>query len=626
MRLSLRWLGLLLFTGCLDFSLPSLPGDQDQDGDGFTVAGGDCDDTNRAINPLARDLCGDGIDQDCAGGDAVCATTDADRDGFSASVDCDDFNPAVHPAAREQCGDDIDNDCQGGDLECRFADQDFDGFAIDAGGPLGLPGGDCDDTNGARNPAAREICENGIDENCDGGDLACEFADEDHDGYAVSAGGPLGRPGGDCDDRDPLIHPGAAEVPENGVDEDCAPEDDRFAAVKGGSDRLTDGHADLDGDGYSETGGPRWPGGDCQPRNPSVSPAVNESCNFIDDDCSGIADDRLAGCPNVDHRSAAWTVGETDGFSVKEGTALFTSGVHFNVGDFVLPAGVVLNVRPLNDFFQDGGLEIRAQTIDLEGTIDASGAGYGGGGGGGGGIDLDGSKCSSTAASGGAGHRGGRSGQQSPYNGDAYVDGAGGAGGGSGGGAAGKANASGAGAVYAAGGDSSVDDSVDFGSGGGGSGAGPYQMPTYRCYFDSYLGFELFAKPHFGGGSGGAGGGRVLVSAAGSLRLGPAAKLLANGTLGKRAGGREGASTDQGLATGGNAQGGTGSGGGIRLECTEANCLTVESGARFESTGGTGGGGTVKVFCPDYATFPTAAISAGRTCLGAPGQPCAPPP
>ncbi|HEV2787209.1 MAG TPA: putative metal-binding motif-containing protein, partial [Solirubrobacteraceae bacterium] len=40
----------------------------DGDGDGF-VAGFDCDDANRAINPGATDVVGDGIDQNCDGFD-----------------------------------------------------------------------------------------------------------------------------------------------------------------------------------------------------------------------------------------------------------------------------------------------------------------------------------------------------------------------------------------------------------------------------------------------------------------------------------------------------------------------------------------------------------------------------
>lgn len=41
--------------------------------EGYSVEGGDCDDSDAAIYPWAStDICGDGIDQDCYKGDAVC--------------------------------------------------------------------------------------------------------------------------------------------------------------------------------------------------------------------------------------------------------------------------------------------------------------------------------------------------------------------------------------------------------------------------------------------------------------------------------------------------------------------------------------------------------------------------
>ena len=57
-------------------------------GDGAiaTSCGGpDCDDTDGGINPGAVDACGNGVDEDCYGGDALCTCSDdADGDGHVA--------------------------------------------------------------------------------------------------------------------------------------------------------------------------------------------------------------------------------------------------------------------------------------------------------------------------------------------------------------------------------------------------------------------------------------------------------------------------------------------------------------------------------------------------------------
>jgi len=51
----------------------------------------------------AAEICGDGIDQDCSGGDLLCSTDDQDQDGFSSSVDCDNTNRYIYPGISAGC-------------------------------------------------------------------------------------------------------------------------------------------------------------------------------------------------------------------------------------------------------------------------------------------------------------------------------------------------------------------------------------------------------------------------------------------------------------------------------------------------------------------------------------------
>ncbi len=101
---------------------------------GYAALGGECDDTDPAVNPAATEVC-DGIDNDCQGdidgADAVDASTyyadhDGDRYGDPGNTqaacsqptgyvvdatDCDDDHAAVYLGATEICGDGLINDC-----------------------------------------------------------------------------------------------------------------------------------------------------------------------------------------------------------------------------------------------------------------------------------------------------------------------------------------------------------------------------------------------------------------------------------------------------------------------------------------------------------------------------------
>ena len=168
-------------------------------------------------------------DRDTHGSTASTALACEQPEGFAAvSDDCDDTNRAINPSAREICGDEIDNDCDGlidGADEARdvswYADTDADGFGdpdVYLGEACDDPGDgapndlDCDDTDGSVYPGASETWYDGIDSDCDG---LSDF-DQDLDGFdSVDFGED------DCDDTDPFVHPGRTDVCDDGIDNDC---------------------------------------------------------------------------------------------------------------------------------------------------------------------------------------------------------------------------------------------------------------------------------------------------------------------------------------------------------------------------------------------------------------------
>jgi hypothetical protein len=73
----------------LKFALKLARRATDRDGDGYSAlfGGGDCDDSRADVYPGAEDIPGDGIDQDCEGGDApLVAEASADQDETPAAA------------------------------------------------------------------------------------------------------------------------------------------------------------------------------------------------------------------------------------------------------------------------------------------------------------------------------------------------------------------------------------------------------------------------------------------------------------------------------------------------------------------------------------------------------------
>ncbi len=224
----------------------------DGDASSFPGAPETCDDADNDCNGTVDD----------AATDAATWFEDADSDGYGSSVstdacdepsgysaetgDCDDTERSVNPSATEVC-DDIDNDCDsaidGADATGAtswYADADSDGYGdpsiavTQCGAPSGYVGnaGDCDDANSTANPGETEYC-NGFDDNCDSltdgsdsVDATVYYTDGDADGYGASAGIACTPPtdsvsvAGDCNDSDSTISPAATDTCDY-VDNDC---------------------------------------------------------------------------------------------------------------------------------------------------------------------------------------------------------------------------------------------------------------------------------------------------------------------------------------------------------------------------------------------------------------------
>jgi hypothetical protein len=167
---------------------------------GYITSAGDCNDMNAAVNDGMMEICND-VDDNCNSlvddgltftdyyfdndGDAFGNTTDAvfaceQPSGYvPAGGDCNDNAFGVYPGSPEFCNG-SDDDCDGSIdnglvFLSYYADADGDTYGdinnseslcADPGSLFVTNDTDCDDTNALVNPAATEVWENGIDDDC----------------------------------------------------------------------------------------------------------------------------------------------------------------------------------------------------------------------------------------------------------------------------------------------------------------------------------------------------------------------------------------------------------------------------------------------------------------------------
>ena len=305
-------------TDPVDYNCDGSVGFADVDGDGVAACE-DCNDGDAEIYAGANEVCDD-KDNDCDGdvdedpldgntfyidhdgdgfGDpeenyAVVACGDAPSGFVEDNTDCNDLAATAYPDAEEFC-DGLDNDCNGlidvddpdvTDAGYYYPDSDGDGFGEEGALTRACEnldgfitvGGDCDDTRELVNPDMTEVCNNGLDDDCDTvvtchldlGDSDATFTGADADdnaGTAIVGAGDLNQDGV----ADLLIGAEAADADGDGDDEGAlyvvfgpvssggstTSVDDADLAISGGDNNgrfglTAAGLGDVDGDGADD--------------------------------------------------------------------------------------------------------------------------------------------------------------------------------------------------------------------------------------------------------------------------------------------------------------------------------------------------------------------------------------
>ncbi len=310
----------------------------DQDNDGFTSCGGDCDDNDPAIYPGATEIC-NGVDDNCDGqvdeglsqgfqftytftNASHCNTLNITWSGGCPSwlVDISIALVSTNTGVMSIATNLPNTGSYSWTVPSTLLPDDYFFYVPGASsGGNGIPF-----TIGSS--SGTEIC-NGLDDDCDG--LIDEGFDIDNDGFTSC--------GGDCDDNDPAIYPGATEICD-AIDNNC--------------NGVIDEGFDVDNDGFTSCGG------DCDDNDPAIYPGAPEICDGIDNNCDGIVDGGVIVLNNgrdaFVHSEPSRqnnNYGTAQNFNTMAWTWSGTAGNIRQYFDFtipVVPAGAVVNSALLN--------------------------------------------------------------------------------------------------------------------------------------------------------------------------------------------------------------------------------------------------------------------------------------